>query len=79
MISRIGFVQGDTVEFQNYQHAWIRGTVVSVHPAGHKVEGPGGRVVETEPSRVKVKYFDSFHRTMKIRELPVKRVRAVQR
>ena len=79
MISRHGFLKGDTVEFQNYQRAWIRGTVVDAAPSDVKIEGPSVRLVENKrPSTVMIKYYDSFERGYRVRELPTKRVRAVK-
>ena len=78
MIHREGFSKGDQVEFQNYQHVWVRGTVQVVEPAEHKLEGPGIRLTEKSPGRVHVLYFDSKARAQRVVVLPTKRVRAAR-
>lgn len=76
MIHRDGFLKGDVVEFQSYNHCWIQGTVMQVEPAEQRVVPPGsGHVVETAPSRIHVKYFDSARRADRVILLPKKRVR----
>lgn len=78
MISRHGFLKGDTVEFLNHHHAWTRGTVKAIEHAEHKIEGPNGTLVEKAPTRVHVLYFDSYDRCDRIRVVPASRVRAAK-
>lgn len=78
MIRREGFSRGDSVEFMNYQHVWVKGTVKAVEPAEQKIEGPALRMVETAPSKIHVLYFDSASRAQRVVVLPPKRVRAAR-
>ena len=70
-----GFLKGDTVEFLNHEKVWTRGEVVHVESAEHRIEGPGGAIVEKKPSTVSVKYFSSVARQNRIKHLPVADVR----
>lgn len=76
MIHRDNLMKGDEVEFQSYNRCWIRGTVMAVEPAEQRIVPPGSqRIVETAPSRIHVRYFDSQKRTDRVILLPKKRVR----
>ena len=78
MIHRDGFLRGDVVEFQDYRRCWRRGTVQHVEWAEHRIEGPGGEIVEKTPARVHVLVFEPFQRTTRVLVLPKKRVRSVR-
>lgn len=75
MIKREGFDKGQEVEFQDYRHCWVRGTVQCVEPASWKQEGPSGALVCTDPGCVHVVY--KTRGELRVRKLNPKRVRAV--
>lgn len=77
MIHRDSFYKGQEVEFQDYRHCWVRGTVQQVEPATQKIEGPGERIVTVEPAKVHV-LFKAYGESERIIVLPSKRVRGVE-
>lgn len=75
MIHREGFTKGEQVEFQDYRRCWVRGVVQAYEPAGQRMEGPGGRIVQTAEPRVHVLFHDSAARAPRVVVLNLKRVR----
>ena len=76
MIHRDGFYKGQEVQFQDYRHCWIQGTVMEVEPATQKIVGPGSQVVTVDAGKVHVLYQAMGKRRVAV--LNPKRVRGVE-
>jgi hypothetical protein len=79
VIHRTGFDIGQKVKFQDSNFVWREGEVVDIKWRRLNIVGAGGTVTEASPTKLTIAYRDSLSRKWRETEMPVKRVKLVEK